>query len=234
VLGHFLMSGRRNKVKQNIVIIGSSGHAKVVIDIVEKEGRYKIAGFLDIFEKVGKNCFGYKVLGEERDLPDLINERQLSGCIIAIGDNWGRNLLKNKIQEVAPSLEFITTIHPSAMIARGVTLGCGVVVMAGAVINSECTIGDFCVINANSLIDHDGGMGNFSSIAPGVVAGGNVKIGEFSAISIGATIIHSIEIGEHSVVGAGSIVLENVSNYVVAYGAPAKKVRERNVGDKYL
>jgi sugar O-acyltransferase (sialic acid O-acetyltransferase NeuD family) len=228
------MSGRRNKVKQNIVIIGSSGHAKVIIDIVEKEGRYKIAGFLDTFKKVGEIVFGYKVLGEERDLPDIIRDKKLSGCIIAIGDNWIRNLLKNKIQEVAPSFAFMTTIHPSAMIARGVTLGCGVVIMAGAVINSECTIGDFCIINTNSSIDHDGVMGEFSSIAPGAVAGGTVKIGKYSVISIGAKIIHGVEIGEHSVVGAGSIVLENVSDNVVAYGAPAKKIRERSAGDKYL
>lgn len=31
----------------NIVIIGSSGHAKVIIDIVQQEGKYNIAGLLD-------------------------------------------------------------------------------------------------------------------------------------------------------------------------------------------
>ena len=31
----------------NIVVIGSSGHAKVIIDIVEQEGRYRITGLLD-------------------------------------------------------------------------------------------------------------------------------------------------------------------------------------------
>ncbi|MEC4769405.1 hypothetical protein [Burkholderia cenocepacia] len=34
---------------ENIVIVGSSGHAKVVIDVVEQAGRYRIAGLIDSF-----------------------------------------------------------------------------------------------------------------------------------------------------------------------------------------
>ena len=222
------------RTKEKIVIIGSSGHAKVIIDIIEQEGKFNIIGLLDTFKRIGESVLGYKILGEEKDLPQLIIKYQLSGCIIAIGDNWARSIVKNKIQEIDPSFGFITTIHPSASIARGVTIGSGTVVMAGAVVNSNSSIGDFCIINTNASIDHDNKLDKFSSIAPGATTGGNVSIGKFSAISLGANIIHDIEIGEHSVIGAGSTVLNNVSDYVVVYGTPAKKIRERNRGEKYL
>ncbi len=222
------------RTEQNIAICGSSGHTKVIIDIIEKEGKFNIVGLLDPFKEIGKSVFGYKILGEEKDLQKLITKYQLSGCIIAIGDNWKRSIVKNKIKEIDASFRFVTTIHPSAVIAHGVAIGSGTVIMAGAVVNSDSSIGDFCIINTNASIDHDSKMGDFSSIAPGVITGGNISIGEFSAISLGVNIIRGIEIGKHSVIGAGSTVLNNVCDYVVVYGTPAKKIRERNRGDKYL
>jgi len=224
----------QNRTEQNIVIVGSSGHAKVIIDIIEKEGKYSIVGLLDAFKKTGELAFGYKIIGEEKDLPELIEKYQLTGCIIAIGDNWVRNVVKNKIREIDSSFNFINTIHPLATIARGVTVGVGTVIMAGAVVNSNSQIGDFCIINTNASIDHDSNMNNFSSIAPGVTTGGNVSIGEFSAVSLGANIIHGIAIGKHSVIGGGSTVLKNIDDHVVAYGTPAKTIRKREKGDKYL
>lgn len=173
-------------------------------------------------------------MGEEKDLSKLIKKYQLTGGIIAIGDNWIRNIVKNKIRKIEASFNFINTIHPSAIIARSVTVGSGTVIMAGAVINSDSKIGDFCIINTKSSLDHDSNMGDFSSIAPGVTTGGNVSIGEFSAVSLGVNIIHGITIGKHSVIGTGSTVLKNVNDYVVAYGTPVKIIRKRKEGDKYL
>lgn len=223
-----------NRIKQNIVMVGSSGHAKVIIDTIEKEGKYNIVGLLDAFKKTGESAFGYEILGEEKDLPKLIKKHQLKGCIIAIGDNWVRNIVKNKITEIDASLQFISTIHPAAIVARGVTVGLGTAVMAGAVINSDTKIGDFCIINTNATLDHDCNMSDFSSIAPGVTTGGNVSIGEFSAVSLGANIIHAIAIGKHSVIGAGSTVLKNIDDFIVVYGTPARIIRNRKEGDKYL
>ena len=77
-------------------------------------------------------------------------------------------------------------------------------------------------------------MYDFSSLAPNATIGGNVKIGKFSAISLGANIMHNIEIGEHSVVGAGSLVNENINDLSVCYGVPAKFIRSRKIGEKYL
>jgi acetyltransferase-like isoleucine patch superfamily enzyme len=77
-------------------------------------------------------------------------------------------------------------------------------------------------------------MNDFSSLAPGVVTGGNVHIGKFSAIGLGAHIIHGIRIGEQVVVGAGSLVNKNLDSGKVYYGIPAKEIRTRVAGDKYL
>lgn len=219
---------------ENIVIIGSSGHAKVIIDIVEKENKYSIIGLLDRFREIGEETLGYKIIGKEEDIPNLIVKHNLVGGIIAVGDNWVRKIVYEKINSMAPNFTFVKAIHPSAQIAKNVKIGNGTVIMAGVIVNSNSTIGNHCILNTNSSLDHDCFMDDFSSIAPNVTIGGNVKIGKFSAVSLGANVIPGVTIKEHTVIGAGSLVLKDVPEFVVAYGVPVKVIRKREVGERYL
>lgn len=220
---------------ENIFLIGASEHAKVIIDIIEKEGKYFITGLVDANPQLrGKKILGYEVVGDENEIPDLIKNKNVTGVFIAIGDNWVRGKVVKKIQSAYPELKFINAIHPSSSIGKGVTLGIGNAVMAGAVINPSTEIGNFTIINSRSSIDHDNIINDFASIAPGVVTGGKVTIGDFSAISIGAVLKHGVTIGEHVVIGAAALVMGNIEPFCVAYGSPAKFVRERKEGDRYL
>jgi acetyltransferase-like isoleucine patch superfamily enzyme len=72
------------------------------------------------------------------------------------------------------------------------------------------------------------------SFAPHSCAGGNVGVDDCSAVSLGANIIHAIRIGAHTVVGAGATVLKDLPDHVVAYGTPARVVRSREAGERYL
>lgn len=219
---------------KNVIVVGSSGHAKVVMDIIEREAKYRIAGLIDAFRNVGETSFGYQILGKEEDLPALSKRHNLYGCFIAVGDNWDRHLVVSKVTKLLPSVNFISAVHPSAQIARNVKIGDGTAIMAGAIVNSDNRIGRFCIINSNASIDHDSVMEDFSSLAPNVTTGGNVHIGSFSAVSLGVNIINGRRIGKQTVIGAGSVVIHDVPGFSVAYGFPAQVIRERKEGDKYL
>lgn len=221
-------------MKQNIIILGASGHAKVIIDIIEKENVYNILGVIDVSMNVGDVFFGYPVLGHDDDLPDLMVRNKGCKLFIAIGDNWRRAEVYRRITASIPDADFASVLHPSAQIGRDVAIGKGVAVMAGAVINSGTSIGDFVIINTRSGIDHDNKIQSFSSFAPGAISGGNVSVGEYSAIAIGAVILHGISIGCHTIIGASSLVTGHVEDYRVAWGTPAKVVRARKPGDSYL
>lgn len=218
----------------NIVICGSSGHAKVVIDIVQKEGKYNIRGLLEKGPDVAARTLGYPVLGSEEDLPRLIQEYQLAGVLIGIGDNFLRAKVAARIRDISPQLAFVTAVHPSASIGIDVAIGEGTVIMAGVSVNASTKIGKLCILNTNSTLDHDSTLEDYASLAPGVNVGGNCRIGKYSAISIGAVLIHGMQVGEHSVVGAGAVVLKPVEPLVVAYGSPARMIRKRQPGEKYL
>jgi sugar O-acyltransferase (sialic acid O-acetyltransferase NeuD family) len=219
-------------IMKNIVIFGSGGHCKVIIDIIEKMNHYHILGLIDSIKEVGTEVLGYKVLGNIHSIKEL--SLDIHGGIVAIGDNWNRNKMVTEILSVYKNFHFITAIHPSAVIGKSVMIKEGTVVMANAVINSNSSIGRHCIINTKSSVDHDGMIHDFATIAPGATLAGNVQVGEHSVVSLGANVIHNIKIGEHTVIGAGSTVLRDVPPYTVAYGTPAIEVRKRVAGEKYL
>ena len=219
---------------KDILIIGASGHGSVVLDCIEREGKYNVLGFIDSFKEKGTKQNGYEILGSEYDLPYFIEMFNLYGGIVAVGDNWTRKSVVDRISGIAPNFKFITSIHPNAIIGKDVRIGTGSIIMPGAVVNTNSNMGDFCILNTNASLGHDGNMEDFSSMASGVIAGGGFHLGKFSAVCLGAHIIENIRVKEHSVIGAGSLVLKDVQGYVLAYGSPARIVRKRKVGERYL
>lgn len=219
---------------KNLIIIGSSGHAKVVIDIAEKQGQYRIVGLIDRFRSVGETTMEYPVLGGEADLPNLLNSHSPCDVVVAIGDNHIRASVVEHVKSLVPHVCFATLIHPSASVGRDVTIQQGTVVMAQVAINSGTHVGCHVIVNTSSAVDHDCNLEDFSSIAPGAILGGTVHVGQGAAISLGAHIRHRINVGNHALVGAGSTVLGDVDDYAVVYGTPAKEVRKRAQGEKYL
>ena len=219
---------------ETIVVVGSSGHAKVVLDILRCEGKYAIAGLIDSFRPAGEQILGYPVLGREEDLPRWIAAKDLRGIVVAIGDNFVRANVAGRIREIAPGLPFVSAVHPKACVAGDVSLGAGTVIMAGGAINPGARVGRCCIINTNASLDHDSTLDDFASLAPAVAVGGNCQIGAYAAIGIGASLRHGIEVGEHAVIGAGSVVVRPIPPFAVAYGVPAKPIRTRTPGEKYL
>ncbi len=218
----------------NIVVVGASGHAKVVIDILEREGKHRIVGLVGRDEAPASECYGYRILGREEDLPDLVRSHPIDAGIVAIGENWVRSKVAKRIQELVPGFCFVTAVHPRAQLARGVVVGRGSVIMAGVVVNSDTRIGEFCILNTRASLDHDCVLEDYASLAPGATVGGDAKIGRFSAVCLGAAVVHGINIGEHAVIGAGATVISDIPGFVVAYGTPARVIRQRQAGDRYL
>jgi sugar O-acyltransferase (sialic acid O-acetyltransferase NeuD family) len=217
---------------KDIIVFGAGGHAGVIIDMIEKSKTYSVYGLVDQFLPQNSSKYGYTVIGDETILLKI--KREIYGGVVAIGDNWVRKKMVDKIRLLVPDFKFVPVIHPSAVISVHSKIGDGTVVMGGAIINGHSDIGNQCIINTNASIDHDCKIGDYVSIAPGATLGGNVKVGEAAAISLGAKVIHSLQIGEHTVIGAGATVLNDIESYKIAYGTPAKIIRSRTKGEPYL
>ncbi len=219
---------------EKIVIFGASGHAKVTIDILEKSGNYEIIGLLDSNKDIGPDVFGYKIWGGTDVVPELLVKFPNLKFFIAIGDNWRRFKVAQELMEIDPSIEFINAIHPNTIIGKNVVLGKGIMIMAGSIINADSMIGDFAIINSKASVGHESILREYSSLAPNCTLGGNVTVGKYSAISISATILNGIGVREHTVVGAGALLTKDADSFSIYYGVPAKLIRPRKLGEKYL
>jgi sugar O-acyltransferase (sialic acid O-acetyltransferase NeuD family) len=210
-------------MKEKIFIFGASGHAKVVIDIIEKQGLYEIVFLVDddLLLK-GSDFFGYPVIGARNDLMALADAPQ--AAIVAIGSNPAR--YKVAAWLVANGFKRVSAVHPSVQLSRGVQIGDGTVVMAGACINADTIIGDDVIINTQASVDHDCVISHGVHLAPGSTLCGAVSVGEQSFVCAGATIIPNLTIGRSVVVGAGATVINDVPDGLTVVGSPAKAVME--------
>ena len=120
------------------------------------------------------------MLGSEKDLSTIIGTKEIKG-IVGIGDNWSREQMVNKILKIQPDFQFVSAIHPGAIVSNHAKIGNGVVIVGGSIVNPGAQIGNHCIINTKSSVGHDSILDNFSSIAPGVTFGGHVSIGKLSA-----------------------------------------------------
>ena len=223
-------------MENKLIIIGAGGHAGVVIDAAERQGFYNIYGLLDDTKAVDSYVHGYRILGGIPKLFELSqyerDKRDKYTYFIAIGDNYSRFKLYMRFHEL--KLKYATIIHPSAKIGSRVYLDAGVVVMAGATVNTGSKIEKQVILNTQSSVDHDTLIEEFASMAPASATGGNVIVGRGTAICMGAMILNGVIVGSNSVIGAGSIVTVDQPDNVVAYGTPCNEVRKHDNENGYL
>lgn len=200
--------------KNRLIIIGASGHGRVVADIAKKCG-YEDIIFLDSDPTI-TSCSGYPVLGQD----SMAN--QLKGDLfIAVGNGQ----IRKKLMEREAGRVFPVLIHPSAIVADDVKIEDGSVVMAGAVINPGAKIGKGVIINTCASVDHDCVVSNYSHISVGAHIAGTVEIGECTWIGAGATVSNNVHICDNCMIGAGSVVIKNIDEPGTYVGVPARKIK---------
>lgn len=197
---------------KDLIIIGASGHGRVVADIARLNGYEEIV-FLDDNKEV-KECGGYPVIGDSSTAPD-------GEIFIAVGNARIRKMLMERYSDrVMPVL-----IHPNAVVAEDVRIGSGSVIMAGAVINPGAMIGVGCIINTCSSLDHDCVVGDYVHVAVGAHLCGTVNVGESTWIGAGATVSNNVNICGNCMIGAGAVVVKDIMEEGTYVGVPARLVK---------
>jgi UDP-perosamine 4-acetyltransferase len=200
------------------VIIGAGGHAKVVIEVLRASGTFQIAGLIDQ-DAARSPILGLSILGTDADLPRLRHEG-IRHAFVGIGDNLRRVQVGRHMRQIG--FEMVNAISPAAVVSDSAKLGCGIAVMAGAVINAEARIDDLSVINTCASVDHDCWIAEGVHVAVGCSIAGNVKIGRLAFLGAGATVIPGVSVGENALIGAGACVVRDVPDGARAWGVPAK------------
>lgn len=210
------------RISLPVIIIGGGGHAGVIADVLRLKGVH-ILGFTDVDDSSKSLTSTVPYLGDDT----VIGQYHIEEILLANGLGSIKNTTaRRKIFDAfsAQGYQFVSCIHPSAVIAADVRIGGGSQIMAGSVVQPGCDIGQNVIINTRASLDHDCVIGDHAHVAPGVTLSGGVRVAAGAHIGTGATVIQGIRIGEKSVIGAGSVVLKDVADSCMVVGVPAKEV----------
>ena len=198
--------------KLPVIVLGAGGHAAVLVGCIQRIG-LKILGVTDPAKEKGETLLGVEILGGDDVVfgysPKDVNLVNGLGIVEGASRRWE---IAEKMREAGFS--FNTVIDTEATVSSDVSLGEGVQIMAGAVIQPQSSIGRDSIVNTGALIDHDCTVGSECHICPGVTISGGVTVGCRSIIGSGSTVLPGMNIGNKVLVAAATVVYNDVSNNV--------------------
>lgn len=217
----------------DILVLGRGGRAKAVINAVHDAGAHRVVGLVGDGAAEGEPVLGVPWSGGMDELAAVVQRTGVRHAVIAHADNGARMRTMHRSKELVPDLQFISIIHPRAILGQGVACGPGTVIMAGACIGPDTMIAEHSAIDANVTIGADCTLGNFTSIGAGATIGDGCQVGGGTAVGMQAGLVQGIIVGTHCVIGPGAMVVESVPDLHVAVGTPARCTRTRLVGEPY-
>ena len=211
-------------MKESLVLIGGGGHCKSCIDVIESEGRFQIAGILDLPENQGQKVSGYPVIGVDADIPKLALTHKFFFITMGHIQSPGfRIKMFSYLRELGIQIPVI--ISPTAYVSSKAVIGDGTIVMHQALVNTEAGIGVNCIINSGALIEHESLVGDHCHISTKTILNGQCQVGSGCFVGSGTILANNISIPDDTLISAGSVVLRSLAKSGTYIGNPLRKIR---------
>lgn len=210
-----------------IAVMGSGGHASVVIDTIEAAGEHEIRCII-CEDGLQKRHFRYPTITDDEFFATF-KMHGIVGAALAIGENQARVRLAQKV--IGAGLELPVIVHPWAYVSPSASVGAGTVVCAGAVVQPGARISSLCILNTSSSVDHDCEVNEGVHLSPGARLAGECKIGTQAWLGMGSVCCPGVTIGAKAIIGAGAVVIRDIPAECTAVGVPARPISSpRTVG----
>lgn len=205
---------------RRVLIWGTGGHARVVVDALRLQSELEIAGFIDDTRvaESGISLMGHQLLGG-RDQLIAAHANGVTSLLVAIGNCQIRQTLCDFGK--THGFDIVGVRHPAAIVSNESFVDADVQVLAGAVIAPGACVSMGTIINHRAVVDHDCKIGAYAHVAPGAVLCGGVIVGAGTWVGAASVVRQGLRIGNQALIGAGSVVVTDISDRSVAYGNPA-------------
>lgn len=209
------------KIRLGLIGARIDGQAGVVLDVLSYFKNIEVVAFFDnTVQLKGTYINGIPVVGSiDETGEDTLADIDMFH--ISIGDNKARLELYRKLKK--RGLDFLTVIHPTAVISKTATISEGCFIGAYAVVQNNSIISNVSFINSAAVIEHDNQIGEGVHVASNTSTAGRVKIGSLSFLGIGSTVVPDIEIGESVFIAAGAVIVKNVTENTKMVGYYARQ-----------
>ena len=208
-----------------LVLVGGGGHCRSLIDVIEAEGAWQIAGIVDLPQRQKQSVFGYPLIGADEDLPALAGKYPY--FLVAAGQTGLpalRERLYNMITKAGGKLP--TVCSPLARVSPRATIGDGTVVFHQAVVNAAATVGENVIVNTFALIEHDAHVGACCHISTGARVNGGCQVADRCFVGSGAVLRDGVRLAEGTIVGCGAVVVRDTEPFGVYVGVPARRIKD--------
>lgn len=212
--------------KEKIILVGGGGHCKSVIDVIEAQGKFDIAGIIDVKEKVGQTILGYKIIGSDEDIVTIAtNYKNFHISLGFIKSNTLRVKIYNDLKALKVNLPVI--VSPTATVSKYATIGDGTIVMHQVVVNAGANIGENCIINTRAIIEHEVILEGNCHISTGAIVNGNCTIFKNCFIGSNSVLNNNIQIASKCLIGAGAVINRNIDTEgVTVVGNPGRILKK--------
>jgi len=213
-------------MKEDIIVLGRGGHAKVVIDMIEEDSRFNIIGVTDSNIENDNFFEGYPLLGNDDVLQDYYN-KGIKNIVLGIGgfiDNNLRRKLYEKVVAIGFNLPPI--IHSSAVISKTAIIGQGTVIKRGAIIDTKVQIGVNNVVEIGAIVGHESIVGDHVLLSANVMISAYNNVGDDAFFAVASTIVSGINVCQGALIGAGAVVVKDINKKGTYIGIPAKLKKE--------
>ena len=190
-------------MREKILLIGGGGHCKSVIDVIEQEGKFEIAGIIEKFTGESKEVLAYPLVGTDDELAEL--RKKYKYAIITIG-HLKSNAIRVKLFSILKELDFTlpVIVSPLAYVSQHAEVAEGTVVLHHALVNAGAKVGKNCIINSKALVEHDATIEEHVHISTAAVVNGGAKVKANTFYGSNATSKEYVEL--EGFINAGSVV----------------------------
>jgi len=193
--------------KKDIFILGLDIHGKECIDIIERNGSYRLVGFVSDAPEPPVDFAGYPVL-----TPD-----EAVRCCPSAG------LIPLHVWKDDRHIDrWVSLIDPSAFVASSAKIGRGCIIYPHCYIGANAELGDGVFMLSGAVVNHDCAIGGRAVLTSRATLAGGVRIGASAYLGQGCNIRQNLSVGEHAFVGMGAVVVKDVPDGATVTGNPAK------------
>lgn len=205
---------------RRILIVGAGGFGREVLQWARDawpERAKAIAGFLSADADVldGHTC-DLSILSD----PTRYDSRPGDGLLLAIGIPAVRRRVAEEL--LSRGAEFLTLIHPTAIVCPTAVISPGSIVCPGAIVSDSARVGRCVLVNYHASLAHDSQVGDFAILSPYATLAGNATIGEDVFLGLHASVGPGVTVGRRSKVAANSCVLHDVQPDSLVHGVPGR------------
>ncbi|MDV3222700.1 NeuD/PglB/VioB family sugar acetyltransferase [Intrasporangium sp.] len=208
------------------VVFGAGGHARSVVDVLERLGETVVAVVGDAGGRDWNAEHRVEHLTDEAGAIDRVLDGGLR-AVVAIGAPGPRLALSRRLAEVAPAV-----VAATATVAPGAELGPGTVVLEHAHVGPAARLGLGVIVNTGANVEHDCVVGDGTHVAPGAALLGAATVGSEALVGSGARVLPGITVGAGVTIGAGAVVTRDVPAGVTVAGIPARVTGSSSARDQ--